>query len=91
MAKLTIFHLENCPYCKKAEKALAALTAGGAYNGVEIEWIEERKNPAVAEQYDYYYVPTMFFDHDKQYEAHPGESYEECRENIRKVFEAALA
>ena len=48
MAKLTIFHLENCPYCKKAEKALAALTAGGAYGGVEIEWIEERKNPAVA-------------------------------------------
>ena len=39
----------------------------------------------------YFRVPTMFVDDVKLYEAHPGESYEECRENVRRVLEEALA
>ena len=90
--KVTLFYLINCPYCKQAHRAIEELTAEKpAYKDIPIDYVEESMQPSLAEQYDYYYVPTMFFDHDKQYEAHPGESYKECRENIRKVFEAALA
>ena len=89
MAKLTIFHLDNCPYCKKAEKALAALTAGGAYGGVEIEWIEERKTPAVAEQYDYYYVPTVFLGKEKLYECSPADDETVIAARLKDALEKA--
>ena len=39
---------------------------------------------------NYYYVPTMYVDGKKIYEAHPGESYDECFSNVKKVFEVAL-
>ena len=34
--------------------------------------------------------PTLFVDGKKIYEAHPGETYEECLANVRKVFQAAV-
>ena len=52
--------------------------------------IEESEDPVTADAYDYYYVPTMFIGDEKLYEAHRGETYEECKENVRRVFEAEL-
>ena len=48
--------------------------------------IEESEDPETAEKYDYYYVPTMYVREEKIYEAHRGETYEECKENVKKVF-----
>ena len=91
MRPVTMFYLINCPYCKQAHRAIDELTARNeAYKAIDIDYVEESMQPSRAEQYDYYYVPTMFIGKEKLYEAHPGESYEECRENIRKVFDAAL-
>lgn len=91
MKDLTLFHLENCPYCHNARRALQALTAENpAFAAVKIEWVEESREPARAEQYDYYYVPTVFAGSEKLYEAHPGESYEACKENLKKVLETAV-
>ena len=32
----------------------------------------------------------FFFGKEKQYEAHPGETYEECKKNVERVLRAAL-
>lgn len=92
MKKVTAFYLDGCPYCANARKALDELKAEDArYGTVEIEWIEESKNPEVAEKYDYYAVPSMFIDGEKLYEARKGERYEYCRDCVRKVLDVALA
>ena len=90
--KITAFYLEGCPYCKQAREAVKELLSEKEeYSSVKIEWVEENQNPEISNQYDYYYVPAMFVEGVKVYEAHPGEKYEECRENVRRVFEATLS
>lgn len=83
--KILAFYLEGCPYCRQAREALREL----ATNNANIEWVEENQYPDISAKYDYYHVPSMFIDGKKIYEAHPGESYEECKENVKRVLEAA--
>ena len=90
MKKVTIIKIEGCPYCKNAFKAIDLLKK--SYPAVEIEIIDENLQPNLAEKFtDYYYVPTMYVDGKKIYEAHPGESYDECFANVKRVFDATLA
>lgn len=91
MKKLTLFYLVGCPYCDNARRALKELRAEKAeYAAVEVEWIEESHQPSLAEAYDYYYVPTVFLDREKLYEAHPGESFDVCKEELRKCLDKSL-
>lgn len=88
---LTLFYLEHCPYCKNAKRALAELSdENPAYGQVEIDWIEESRKPEIAAQYDYYYVPTVFFGKQKLYEAKPGETFADCKENLRAALDTVL-
>ena len=90
--KVLAFYLEGCPYCKQAREALKELTAEDArYSEVKIDWVEENQNPEISAQYDYYRVPTMFIDGEKIYEAHPGEKFDECKANVKRVLETSLA
>ena len=92
MKKVLAFRLEGCPYCRQAMKAVKELsTENEKYASVVIDWVEENEHPDISAKYDYFRVPTMFVDEVKLYEAHPGESYEECRENVRRVLEEALS
>ena len=92
MKKVLAFRLEGCPYCAQAMKAVKELaTENEKYSAVVIDWVEENEHPEISAKYDYYRVPTFFVDGVKIYEAHPGEKYDECRENVRRVFEAALS
>lgn len=69
MAKLTLFHLERCPYCIKARKYLSELQAEDPrYASVTIELIDERKNKALADAHDYYLVPTFYLGSEKLFE-----------------------
>ena len=87
--KLTIFHLNTCPYCQKARDAMEELKAENpAYGAVSVEWIEENEHPEIADQYDYYSVPTFYLGKEKLYEAHLGSGYEEIRENLRRALDA---
>lgn len=91
MEKLTLFYLEDCPYCRNARKALAELTEeNAAYTEVPVEWIEEIRQPDVADKYDYYYVPTVFSGSEKLYEAAPGESYADCKANMKAAWGRVL-
>ncbi len=91
MKKLTIFYLENCPYCRNAKRALEELRQENAqYAKAEVEWIEESKEAELAEKFDYYYVPAAFLDGRKLYEAKPGEDYQSCKQNVQAALDALL-
>ena len=90
--KITAFYLEGCPYCRQAREALQELTdENKKYSDISIEWIEERQHPEISEKYNYYNVPSMFIEDEKIYEARRGESFDECKENVRRVLEAAMS
>ncbi len=92
MKEITLFYLETCPYCRQASRAMRELEEENPrYRTVNIEKIEESEHPEIADQYDYYYVPTMYVDGKKIYEAHGGESYDECKMHVKEAYEAALA
>ena len=88
MKKITLIKIQGCPYCAAAFKAIDELKK--FFPPVTIDVVDENLEPSRAEKFtDYYYVPTMYVDDKKIYEAHPGESYDECFANVKKVFEAA--
>ena len=92
MKKITVLYMEGCPYCRNAARAMDELEkAHSAYGEVPFEWIEETREREKAQPFagDYYYVPSMFVEGAKLYEAKPGESYEECRRHVEAVFRAA--
>ena len=91
MKKITWFHLNGCPYCAKGEKAFEELKKEKPeYGRIEIDYIEENEHPEISLAYDYQANPCLFIGKDKRYEAHFGQSYEEIKENIRRVLEEAL-
>ncbi|MBR1646465.1 MAG: glutaredoxin [Selenomonadaceae bacterium] len=88
MKKITLIKIQGCPYCAAAFKAIDELKK--IFPAAEIDIVDENLEPSRAEKFtDYYYVPTMYVDGEKIYEAHPGESYDECFTNVKKVFEVA--
>ena len=91
MKELTMCYLDDCGYCARARKALDELYAANpTYREVQIWMIEESREPTLADQYDYYAVPT-FFDGDKKlFEAHLFMSYEAIRDEVKRVLDYAL-
>ena len=85
MKKITMFYFPSCPYCQKAIGYESELRAENpAYAALEIERIDEQKQPALADQYDYYYVPTYYVGETKLHEGAAN------KEDVRAVFDAAL-
>ncbi len=82
---MKLFILENCPHCKRARKWLEELySENPSYQTIEIEVIDEQVDEALASQYDYYYVPTIF-DGDKK--LHEGVA---TKEGIRNILDEKL-
>ena len=91
MKNLEIFYMEGCPYCRNAKKALDELMAENTeYKKIPVEWIDENRYPERTEGHDYYYVPSIFSEGTKLYEAHPGDNYPFIREQVRKALEYAV-
>jgi len=90
MPKLTVFYLEHCPYCHSARRAAEALKSeDGRYGEIELDWIEESRAPERTQGYDYYYVPSIFLDHEKLYECSPAHGDAEILANVRSAFDRA--
>ena len=70
---------------------MAALQKEAAYRDVQVELVDETSEADKVKPYAgaYYYVPTLFVDHDKSYEAHPGDTYEVICEAVEKALAAA--
>ena len=92
MKTLTMIEMEGCPYCANAHRAMEALRAEG-YEAVQVDFIDENKEPAKTEPFagQYYYVPSIFMDGEKLYEAQPGQSYDKIYVEVKRVFDAARA
>ncbi|MEG1622414.1 MAG: thioredoxin family protein [Alistipes sp.] len=85
MKKIKLFYQRQCPFCKKAFAYLAELQEQPDYAQIEIERIEETEKPEIADQYDYYYVPTFYVDEKK---VHEGGIYkEEVEALLRQALE----
>lgn len=85
MQKLTLFHFAACPYCQAARRYIAELQAEyPELRAVEIDLIDEKLCPDIAEQYDYWFVPTFFLGGNKLHEG-------ACeRADVERVLRAAL-
>lgn len=69
MKKVTVFYQPMCPFCKNAFKFIKELTAENeAFKNIEWELIDELKEPEFADKFDYYYVPTFYFEGEKIHE-----------------------
>ena len=91
MAEITIFEQAFCPYCRKARKALEALKAEKPdYAEVSVRWIDENRQRGLADQYDYWYVPSVYLGEKKLYEADPAQGYEDIKASLRAALDAAL-
>lgn len=84
--KLTYFVLGGCPYCRQADNWLKELRAENPdFAAVEIETIDEGRQPVLADSYDYYYVPTFYLGREK---LHEGAA---TKAKIKAVLERAAA
>lgn len=91
MKALIMFYLSDCGYCAKAFRALDELySENPTYREIAIQKIEESEHPEIADQYDYYAVPTFFCGNTKLFEAHLFMSYEAIRDEIRHVLKYAM-
>ncbi len=92
MEKVTIFYLEHCPYCRKAQQAVGELlTREPAFGKLAIDWVEESRQPELADQYDYYFVPSVFAGKEKLYECLPSEDYDSIHRHLREAFAQAMS
>lgn len=84
MKTITMFYQRRCPFCKKAFAYMDELLQQEPYRGLQIEKIEETEQPELADQYDYYYVPTFYIDGEK---VHEGGIF---RDEVKALFDKAL-
>ena len=68
MKLIKLFYLKNCPFCKKALSYIDEFKKQDIYKDILIEMIEESEQAELADQFDYYYVPTFYIDGEKVHE-----------------------
>lgn len=85
MKEILLFKLASCPHCKLALKLMEELTAEHPeWKDVPVKIVDEREEAALADSYDYYYVPTYYVDGVKVHEGHAE------KEDVEKVYRAAV-
>lgn len=89
MKEIKMFMQGTCPHCKRCFAMMDELFAAHPeYKDVPLAVIDERVDPAAADKYDYYYVPTFFVGDVKEHEGVPSP---EAVENVfRKAFESGV-
>ena len=91
MKTVELFYLPGCPYCAKARKAIEELKEENEdYARVPLKWIDESEEVDYAHEHNYYYVPSVFFNGKKCFEAHPGDSLEKIKAGIQSAFDKAV-
>lgn len=85
MKAITVFVTDWCPHCKRAIKWIDEVKKENPkYKDIKVEIIDEEKNPEIAKQYDYYYVPTYYVGNHKGFEGGT------TKDIVLKVFEEAI-
>ena len=85
MEKLLFFKIPSCPFCRQADRFLQELMEENEqYKDIAIQVIDETRERALAESYNYYYVPAFFLGDKK---LHEGVA---TKKAIKKVLDEAL-
>ena len=85
MKELTMFYFPECPYCQRAFRWHEELfREHPEYRQVPLRLVDEHKESALADSYDYWYVPSYFLGKEKL-----GEGVKE-KAVIEAVFQRAL-
>ncbi len=89
--ELMLFYLPGCPYCRQAERLIEELyEEHPEYQKIRIRRVNEVLERSLAEQYDYWYVPSFFLCCEKLYEADSGDDAAAVKEKLAGVFQQAL-
>lgn len=84
MKKVLMFTMASCPYCRNAHRWMDEIFfEHPEYKAVELEIIDETREPEVANRYDYYFVPTYYVGGVKRHEGVPQ------KESVLRVFKEA--
>lgn len=82
---VTMMMLDTCPHCREAFRIMDALRQKyPEFTSVELEVVEESREPEKTIGYDYWYVPTFFVDGVKVHEGVPSMTA------VERVFREAL-
>ena len=84
MEEILMFTMAACPYCRAAHRWMDELYAENpAWRDIPIKIVDEVEDPAYANQFDYYFVPTYYVNGKK---VHEGAA---TKDIVRGVFEQA--
>ena len=84
LKEIKMFVMETCPHCRRACGYIRDLLATHPeYRDIQLTVIDENKEQELADQHDYYYVPTFYVGGEKAHEGVPTE------EIIMEVFRQA--
>ena len=73
--ELLFFMLPNCPYCRRAAQYLEELQQERPeFQSIPVREIDERVQAELANQYDYYFVPSFYLGRRKLHEGAMGKS-----------------
>ena len=85
MKVITLFYLESCPHCKRARGFMDKLgDQHPEYAKLPVKLVEERQEKALADSYDYYYVPCYYVNGEKRAEGAID------KDGVKAVFDEAL-
>ena len=85
MKPILYFKMAGCPYCREADRFLEELKGENpAYRDIPMQVVFEEREPELAGQYDYYYVPTFYVDGVKRHEGAL------TRQKLKAVLDEAL-
>ena len=66
MRELSMFYFPECPYCRQAFRWQEEIfREHPEYKDVPLRLVDEHKETALADSYDYWYVPTYFLGEEK--------------------------
>lgn len=81
MKPVKMFMMATCPYCRQAGKWMEEIfQEHPEYKNVDLTIIDENEQPAVANRYDYWFVPTYYVGDEKRHEGAA------TKEAIARVF-----
>ncbi|MBT3320066.1 MAG: glutaredoxin [Clostridia bacterium] len=86
MKQVILFIIKSCPYCIMANKFMKQIfKENPQFKDVPLRIVDENEQKDIADQYNYYYVPTYYVDGVRMHEGVP------TKEKVEAVFKAAYA
>ncbi len=71
MKEILLFVMDGCPHCDLALQYQEELfQLHPEWRSIPLRMVDETRDPAYADRFDYYYVPTYYVDGEKVHEGH---------------------